>query len=278
VTTFQPHIWHPDERIEVPVRSTRIVATVNASRSARSISGSVKSRIVYGEWADPQYAPLPGELVTRELLDLNLHDDDLWDAGAVLRFVDTYGVIEPVEPDERTLHRMRGWELLLDAEAFDFGALFKPLRAVARLARHWITYKRGGNVLDVWYPDRDFDADEVADRVEDCHLWFAKGMEERTAYTRAHFTVGTSWGSSVGLPAPDLIDALSIQLLELCFLHKDFRLPLLDCANENCHYSFFRQRGGKLQHRNTGSKYCSRACAQAVAARASRRRRKDAET
>lgn len=267
MTTFQPHIWHPDDRIEVPVRVTRIE----------------DGRIGYGEWGDPRYAALPGELVTRELLDLNLHTEDDWDAAAVLRFVDTYGAIEPLDDVERALalSRPRKWEDFLDERTFPFDVLFEPLRDVAQLARHWIAYKSGGNVLDVWYPDGidpdAFDADVIAEEIETCHHRFALGVEERTANTRVRFTVGTSWGTSLGLPAPDLIDALSIQLLGLCFLHKDHRLPLLDCANENCHYSFFRQRGGKLQHRNTGSKYCSRACAQAVAARASRRRRKEAE-
>jgi hypothetical protein len=76
----------------------------------------------------------------------------------------------------------------------------------------------------------------------------------------------------IGIPRPDLFEALCLQLHQLVVAD----LPVRECANEACRRAFTRQRGTAEygQYRTKGVLYCSAPCAKAQAQREYRRRQR----
>jgi hypothetical protein len=206
-----------------------------------------------GDW---KYRSLPDEVVLRELLDLDLDDDD-----AIVAFVEEFGVINrPYDlgtinipwnfQNERIAVRdVRAW-----------------LSNATLLAKHVVAAARG-DVVELW------------DALDEVHAWEMFAATLSHALSNAYHARVEVWRTTeddddfaVGAPQRDLYDALCLQVHQL--LVDD--LEVRECANPTCRRAFSRQRGRADygQYRTVGVKFCSSECNNIVKQRRYREKRK----
>lgn len=217
-------------------------------------------------------APLPPELVIRELPGLDLDDPD-----AVVGFLQTHGIINrpntdlhgpaaylTVEPNEPRPDNWSGY-------TWSTAALW--LRTARSLAAHWALAETGGDVIEAWADWGERFGPRVAITEPDM-AWAAWAADLNVGLGVLRVRVETQpFGQgtvTVGRPAVSLYSGLCVQLFNLLAEGDSPR----HCANETCGGWFVRQAGRAEhgQHRSTGVKFCSKSCARAQAERERRRR------
>lgn len=281
-------LWRPAVLHDREPRSNRgqRLAKLGSSGSIQesSLADPRRELLFDFEQEDPTYVELPGELVLRGLLEL-----DIDDPNAVCAFVSAHGCIETPFQFPRpgfTYPIFDPLPTLADVRAF--------LLLARTLALHWIAHKEGRDLVEPWRMIADLLADDrtnplltaegdpwaaVEDAPEDpddAWIVFVTLLNEglRAYQARAEYTPGEFLDAptTIGGPHPDLYSGLCLQLLNV--VTED--LPVLRCANGNCERVFLRQEGRaeKGQHRTAGVMYCSRQCARAQANRNYRRRQR----
>lgn len=223
-------------------------------------------------------APIPDELFVRELLDLEVDDDD-----AVVDFLRMYGVITVV-PEHMLIWTVDTPTPRPGEHAIHVGEIRLYLQVARALVKHWRAYSAKKNPMKGW-------AAEGFDKVSLAlgqHVWSTPAEAKQLAWTffEAHMNsalrgyharVEVSWlGGSPGTwtgygqPTLGLYGALCLQLLNVVAEE----LPVQTCANETCGRSFVRQQGRAEygQYRTKGVLYCSPQCAHMQAQREYRRR------
>jgi hypothetical protein len=210
------------------------------------------------------YDFLDEEVVIRELLEL-----DLGDAEALAAFVDTFGLI--VRPAGEI--GIPTWFIQADTVKVEDVRYWLDL--IARASRHWLLSQTGGDVREAWEA-HNLDESEAWQRFVTVVNWGLSGAYSTRLELHVE-EVADLWDEyHIGIPRPDLFEALCLQLHQLVVAD----LPVRTCANETCGRAFVRQRGTAEygQYRTKGVQYCSRPCAKAQMQRAYRRRqRKDGQ-
>lgn len=213
--------------------------------------------------AEAQRAPLGHEVAIRELLKLDVDDDD-----DLLAFITAHGVINR-KVDLLDLHVQRssppgpGEAHLNDARTF--------LHVAQCLARHVLAARQQEKVVPAW---AGFYNDQITEQIAwtTFSSYLSRGL--RAFHARVEFTLveGMTEPLTTGVPRVGLYSALCHQLFNL-FVDE---APVMRCMNETCGQAFVRQVGRAQygQHRTQGVRYCSKSCARSQAERQRRRRMK----
>jgi hypothetical protein len=217
---------------------------------------------------------LPQEFFVRELLDLDLGDDQ-----AIVDVTRAYGLAHlPLHeiwsfPLTKSEH-----EAFVDwsCARFDLDVPRNTFRALRACSRHWIAALEERSVVEAWSaegihfrPGSRYSAEETA--------WLAwkrlvgLALEGLLAFQIVYLDSSPP-NLAVG-ERPSLAAGIAIQLLNAIDSEQGVRY----CENETCGRPFILQRGGAVlgQFRAHGVKYCEPACARAQANRAYRRRLKE---
>ena len=209
---------------------------------------------------DPDRTPtieLPEEWYLRELPDLDASDPD-----AILEFTATWGLFG----DPRDMRRGN-----VPGEP----DLFMPAIPVLRLDKIRELRDRLIKMTEIWLHHYPTNSADVTDQ-----LFLSANLNSGLRAFQVHIDlVFGDVDGDIEKPRPNCwplntYEAACLQLAN----HIAEKATLKPCANENCGRLFFRQRGRAQhdQYRIKGVKHCSKLCAQAVASRNSRKRRKSA--
>ena len=223
-------------------------------------------------YGDPStWAPLPEELVLRQLLSVRCDNAD-----DVVAFTTEHGIItQPPEdlglPCGLDIKRPREGILHVNEVAL-------YLRHAQAMTLHWIAALDREPVMSAWEAAGVADpAVRMREEVEDetAWVWFTgvlnAGLGGLQPYVRSWTTLPLSGERlEYGAPRVGLFTGLAAQVFNLIVEG----LPVRVCANETCQSRFVRQwgRSRKNQQRTTGVMFCSAACAKAQAQRECRRR------
>lgn len=250
--------------------------TLKAPRVERTETARVDAEgWMHPEWSGPRPdpAPLPEELVLRELLEV-----DPTDTESVVGFVVDYGVFTQ-GADARLDH---GTGVAEGPRLLHVNEAGLHVRYAQALVWHWVAHVDDERVMGAW--ERAGLADpgaEIGDRdVETDIAWsfFAEAMNRGLAAFPPYVEVVPAHAATravlptYGEPTVDLFTGMCVQLFNL--MAED--LPVLRCANETCDRRFVRQSGRAIKglHRTEGVLYCSKGCARAQAQREYRRRKR----
>jgi hypothetical protein len=223
---------------------------------------------------------LPDEFFLRELRDL-----DVTSPGAILDFVNTYGMLSAryggrAMPSERAGTRPR-WNLTEFAELLDADPVPRHIREIALSAQilrdgveTWLALQGAAPMdglqerLESGVLDETRDTEETATQLALLLNWGLQPFQVRVSIE----PVGAD--PEAGVPYfpghhPDLFGAVCLQVAN----HIAEGATYSRCKNETCGGYFYRQRGRAEygQHRTGGLKYCSSTCAKTQTSRDSRR-------
>ena len=224
--------------------------------------------------------PVPDELYLREVLALDLADED-----ALLAFVGEYGPLG-YEPEKSCLPYFIAEEILdklenglrYDTESdvlfqslVSVQAHLRSIRDAARLYKVQTAQMTLEELKENWELG-EMEVECPADATEVDRMLAVIVNQGLLPFQVGIRLVGSDaepW--EVGLTAPDIYSCLCLQL----FNHIAEEAIYLTCHNERCGRLFVRQQGRseKGGHRTTGVMYCSDYCARAQGQRELRKRK-----
>jgi hypothetical protein len=271
-------VW-PSQKVEVPPVWTYPVHRVKDS----FVYDSFETIVDHGRWRGRKLGhsvPVPDELYLREVMALDLADED-----ALFEFVEEYGPLG-YEPEKSCLpylipeHFLETLKIGLhyDTEAdvlhqplVSVQAHLRSIRDAVRLYKVQTAQMTLEELDDTWElealavgcPTDDPGVDRMLAVIVNQGLMpFQVGIRLAGINAEAY---------QLGLTAPDIYSCLCLQL----FNHIAEEAIYLTCHNEKCGRLFVRQQGRSQKgvHRTTGVMYCSDYCARAQGQRELRKRK-----